>query len=242
VAKANPDGYTLLFTATGVVINQSLYENPGYSIRDLAPVSIAASNSLLFAVNAANPARTFRAFVDAHKTKNFTFGTAGVGSGAHITAEYVFRVLTKVEAIHTPYQGSGQAVSALLGNHIDLVTVPFPDAVKHVQQGNLRALVISGAKRSPALPDVPTFEEAGLQRFSSSGWIAMLAPAKTNPTITAALNAAVNDILDQPDVKQRLEALGFMPNRQSLPETEKQLTAESEIWSRMVAAIGLKIR
>jgi tripartite-type tricarboxylate transporter receptor subunit TctC len=242
VTKAQPDGYTLLFTATGVVINQSLYDNPGYSIADLVPISVAASNSLLFAVNPANPARTFTAFADAHKSKSFTFGTAGVGSGAHITAEYVFRVLTKVEAIHTPYQGSPQAVTALLGNHIDLVTVPFPDAVKQVQQGNLRALAISGSERSPALPDVPTFEETGIPRFSSSGWIAMFAPAKVDRAVAEALNAAVNDILDQAEVKARLDTLGFVPNRQSLADTAKRVERENEIWSRMVAAIGLKIK
>jgi tripartite-type tricarboxylate transporter receptor subunit TctC len=242
VTKANPDGYTLLFTATGVVINQSLYDHPGYSIHDLTPISVAATNNLLFAVNPGNPARTFGAFVDAHRSVSFTFGTAGVGSGAHITAEYVFRVLTRIEGVHTPYQGSPQAVSALLGNHIDLVTVPFPDAVKHVQQGGLRALAISGIARSPALPEVPTFEETGIPRFSSSGWIALFAPAKTDPAIAGALNAAVNDILAQPDVKTRLDALGFNANRQSLADTAKRLDMEMEIWSRMVSAIGLKIK
>jgi tripartite-type tricarboxylate transporter receptor subunit TctC len=242
VSKANPDGYTLLFTATGVAINQSLYDNPGYSIRDLTPISFAATNSLLFAVNPSNPARTFADFVRGHRTSSFTFGTAGVGSGAHITAEYVFRVLTKIDAIHTPYQGSPQAVSALLGNHIDMVTVPFPDAVKHVQQGGLRALAISGNARSEALPDVPTFPEAGIPEFASYGWIALLAPGRIDPAIAAKLNAAVNDILDLPDVKARLDALGFVPNRQSLQETVARLDLELANWGKMVGAIGLKMR
>ena len=242
VSKANADGYTLLFTATGVAINQSLYDNPGYSIRDLAPISFTATNSLLFAVHPSNPARNFADFVRDHRTNSFTFGTAGVGSGAHITAEYVFRVLTKIEAIHTPYQGSPQAVSALLGNHIDLVTVPFPDAVKHVQQGSLRALALSGNARSEALADVPTFPEAGIPNFSSYGWIALFAPGRIEPAIASKLNAAVNDILDLPDVKARLDALGFVPNRQSLPDTAARLDRELANWAEMVGAIGLKMR
>jgi tripartite-type tricarboxylate transporter receptor subunit TctC len=242
VSKANPDGYTLLFTATGVVINQSLYDSPGYSIKDLLPLSFPATNSLLFAVHPSNPAHTFQDFVRDHRSASFTFGTAGVGSGAHITAEYVFRVLTKIEAIHTPYQGSPQAVSALLGNHIDLVTVPFPDAVKHVQQGSLRALAISGATRAEALPEVPTFLEAGIPNFSSYGWIAMFAPARVDPAIASKLNAAVNDILEQPDVKARLDSLGFVPNRQSLAETAARLELELANFAQMVAAIGLKMR
>ena len=242
VAKASPDGHALLFTATGVVINQSLYDNPGYSIKDLAPISIAATNSLVFAVNPGNPARTFADFIASHRAKSFTFGTAGVGSGAHITAEYVFRVVSKVEAIHTPYQGAPQAVSALLGNHIDLVTVPFPDVVKHVQQGGLRALAISGIARSEALPDVPTFAEADIPRFSSHGWIGLFAPAKTGSAVADKLNAAVNGILDLPDVKARLDALGFVANRQSLAETGARVEAELENWRRMVSATGLKIR
>jgi tripartite-type tricarboxylate transporter receptor subunit TctC len=242
VTRANPDGYTLLFTATGVAINQSLYANPGYAIKDLVPISIAASNSLIFAVHPGNPAKDFAAFRELHRTKSFTFGTAGVGSGAHITSEYVFRVLAMMDAIHTPFQGSPQAVSALLGNHIDLVTVPLPDAIRHVQQGALRALTVSGTTRVEGLPDVPTFSESGFPDFASYGWIAMLAPARTSPVVAEKLNAAVNEILDQPDVKERLGALGFGANHQSLAGTRARLDAEIQNWSRMVAAIGLKIK
>ena len=243
-AKANPDGATLLFSATGVAINQSLYESPGYSIKALMPISIAATNNLVFAINPANPAQTLRQFVDAHRDASFTFGTAGVGSGAHITAEYFFKVLAKVEAIHTPFQGSVPAATALLGNHIDLISVPLPDTVRYVQQGTLRALAVAGATRSAALPDVPTFGEAGYPGFVSSGWIALFAPAQTPPAIAISekLNQAVNDILRSPDTSRRLDALGFVPNLQSRPDTAQRLQQELASWSRMVDAIGLKIR
>ncbi len=242
VAKGNPDGYTLLFTATGVAINQSLYVNPGYAIKDLAPISFTAINSLLFAVNPSNPARTLKEFVDAHKTANFTFGTAGVGSGAHITAEYLFKSLAKIDAIHTPYQGAAPATAALLGNHIDMISVAVPDAAQQVLQGNLRGLAVSGPARAEALPNVPTFGEAGFPGFVSQGWIAMFAPARMKPAVAERLNAAVNDILGTKDAKEKLAALGFTSNVQSLPDTTRRLSTELATWGTMVDAIGLKIR
>jgi tripartite-type tricarboxylate transporter receptor subunit TctC len=242
VARAAPDGYTLLFTATGVAINQSLYESPGFAIKDLAPISFAAVNTVVLAVNPKNPAHTLKAFLDAQAGKSFVFGTAGVGSGAHITAEYFFKVVAKVDAIHTPYQSGAQAATALIGNHIDLISVAQPDAAAQAQQGVLRALAVSGTRRSEALPDVPTFEEAGFPGFAASGWIAMLVPARTSPEIAGKLNAAVNEILQRPDVRQRLDAVGFTPNTQSLDAAAAFLRMELDNWSRMVKAIGLTIR
>jgi tripartite-type tricarboxylate transporter receptor subunit TctC len=242
VARAAPDGYTLLFTATGVAINQSLYESPGYAIGDLAPISFAAVNATVLAVNPGNPARTVSEFLAAHAGKSFTFGTAGVGSGAHITAEYLFKVLAKADAIHTPYQSGAQAATALIGNHIDLISVAQPDAAPLARQGALRALAVSGAHRSEALPEVPTLGEAGFPGFSASGWIALLVPAKTSPEIAAKLNAEVNEILQRADVRQRLEAVGFSPSTQSLDAAAGFLRGELDRWSRMVKAIGLTIR
>jgi tripartite-type tricarboxylate transporter receptor subunit TctC len=123
VARATPDGHTLLFTATGVAINQSLYDNPGYDLRDLVPISFSAINNLLLAVHIEEPARTLKDFIDMHRRRGFTVGTAGVGSGAHITAEYVFKVLAGADVIHTPYQGAAPATAALLGRHIDMISV-----------------------------------------------------------------------------------------------------------------------
>jgi len=240
VARSAPDGHTLLFTATGVAINQSLYESPGFSIKDLTPISFAAVNTVVFAVNPTNPARTLKEFVSTGKS--FVFGTAGVGSGAHITAEYFFKALAKVEAIHTPYQSGAQAATALLGNHIDLISVAQPDSAAQVRAGTLRALASSGTQRSEALPEVPTFEEAGFSGFSARGWIALFVPAKTSPEIAAKLNAAVNEILQRPEVRQRLDAVGFTPNTQSLAAAGDFLRAELDSWSAMVKAIGLTIR
>jgi tripartite-type tricarboxylate transporter receptor subunit TctC len=242
VARAVPDGHTLLFTATGVAINQTLYDNPGYAIADLAPISFAAINSLMLAVNPGNPSMSLRQFVEAHRTRNFVYGTAGVGSGAHITAEYLFRLAARVEAIHTPYQGAAPATAALLGNHIDLISVAVPDAAQQVLQGSLRALAVTGAARSEVLPQVPTLGEAGFPGLIAQGWIALFAPARIDPAIAAKINAAVNDILQTADAKDKLAAVGFVPNRQNLSDTAQRLKSELDSWGGMVQAIGLKIK
>ena len=204
VARAPPDGYTLLFTATGVVINQSLYDHPGYNLRDLVPISFTAINSLLLAVHASEPTQTLKKFLDLHHGKSFTVGTAGVGSGAHITAEYVFKVLAHADVIHTPFQGAAPATSALLGRHIDMISVAVPDAAQQVQQGNLRGLAVSGVTRAQALPDVPTLSEAGFPGFVAQGWIALFAPTQISPQIAEAVNGAVNDILQTAGAREGL--------------------------------------
>jgi len=241
VAKAGPDGYTILFTATGVAINQSLVAAPGYAIADLAPIVFPSISSITIAVNPDNPATTLTEFVAAHRTQNFTFGTAGIGSGAHLTAEYLFKAIAKVEAIHTPFQGAPQASTALLGNHIDMISVASSDATPLVQQGRLRGLAVSGDARNDQMPAVPTLREQGFD-LVSHGWVAVLVPAHTPAAVAEKLNAALNDIAQEPEVRRKLVSSELSPHRQSLAEAAAFLQGELAAWSRMVGAIGLKPR
>jgi tripartite-type tricarboxylate transporter receptor subunit TctC len=241
VAKAAPDGYTILFTATGVAINQSLMANPGFGIAELAPIAFPSVSSITLAVNPETPATTLEAFVAAHRTHNFTFGTAGIGSGAHLTAEYLFKALAKIEAIHTPFQGAPQASNALLGNHIDLISVATSDATPLIQQGRLRGLGVSGEARSPVMPDVPTLREQGFD-LVTHGWVTVMVPARTPAAVAEALNAAFNDVIEDPDVRHRLVNSELNPRRQSLADAAQFLQTELATWSRMVGAIGLKLK
>jgi len=239
VAKAAPDGYTILLTATGVAINQSLTASPGFAIAELAPIAFPSISSITLAVNPENPAATLGQFVAAHRTQNFTFGTAGIGSGAHLTAEYLFKALAGIEAIHTPFQGAPQASNALLGNHIDLISVASSDATPQIQQGRLRGLAVSGEARSSVMPEVPTLREQGFDLITH-GWVTVMVPAKTPAAVAEALNAAFNDIIQDADVRHRLVNSELNPRRQSLAETAQFLRSELATWSRMVEAIGLK--
>jgi len=241
VAKAAPDGYTILLTATGVAINQSLMANPGVAITDLEPIAFPSVSSITLAVNPDNAATTLPAFVAARRTQSFTFGTAGIGSGAHLTAEYLFKALAKIEAIHTPFQGAPQASNALLGNHIDLISVASSDATPLIQQGRLRGLAVSGEGRSRVLPDVPTLREQGFD-LVTHGWVTVMVPAKTPAAVAETLNAAFNDVIQDADVRQRLVNSELNPARQSLAEVGRFLQSELVTWSRTVGAIGLKLK
>jgi tripartite-type tricarboxylate transporter receptor subunit TctC len=241
VAKAPPDGHTILFTATGVAINQSLSANPGFAIEELKPVIFFSASGLTIAVNPDNPARTLAEFIAQHREKNFTFGTAGIGSAAHITAEYLFKALAKIEAIHTPFQGAPQASTALLGNHIDLISVASSDAIPLVQQGRLRGLAVSSRTRTELMPGVPTLTEQGFD-LVSHGWVVALVPAKTPTAIAEKINAALNDIAQNADTRRQLENSELSPRRQSLAEAAEFLQTELASWNRMVGAIGLRPR
>jgi len=241
VARAAPDGYTILLTATGVAINQSLMASPGFAIAELEPIAFASVSSITLAVNADNPADTLAAFVAAHRTQSFTFGTAGIGSGAHLTAEYLFKALARIEAIHTPFQGAPQASNALLGNHIDLISVASSDATPLIQQGRLRGLAVSGETRSIVMPEVPTLREQGFD-LVTHGWVTAMVPAKTPAAVAATLNAAFNDVTQDADVRTRLVNSELNPRRQSLAEARQFLQSELATWSRMVETIGLKLK
>ncbi len=241
VAKAAGDGYTILFTATGVAINQSLMANPGFAIAELEPIAFPSVSSITLAVNPDNPATSLTAFVAAHRTQSFTFGTAGIGSGAHLTAEYLFKALAKIEAIHTPFQGAPQASNALLGNHIDLISVASSDATPLIQQGRLRGLGVSGEARSALMPEVPTLREQGFD-LVTHGWVTAMVPARTPAAIAATLNAAFNDVAQDPEVRRRLVNSDLYPRRQSLAEAAEFLKSELATWSRTVDTIGLKLK
>jgi tripartite-type tricarboxylate transporter receptor subunit TctC len=241
VAKAAPDGYTILLTATGVAINQSLMASPGFAIADLAPIAFPSVSSITLAVNPDNAATTLAQFVAAHRQQSFTFGTAGIGSGAHLTAEYLFKAIARIEAIHTPFQGAPQASNALLGNHIDLISVASSDATPLIQQGRLRGLAVSGEARSSVMPDVPTLREQGFE-LVTHGWVTAMVPAKTPAAVAAALNAAFNDVTQDADVRHRLVNSELSPRRQSLAEAHEFLRSELANWNKMVAAIGLQLK
>jgi tripartite-type tricarboxylate transporter receptor subunit TctC len=237
VASAPPDGYTYLFTGNSLAINQTLYKNLTYSIDELRAVAIAAIDSHGLAVNANRPFRTLAQFLDASHDKAFTFGSGG--SSARIAAEYVFKVLAKTPAVGVPFQSGLPAVNALLGNHVDIIAGPVAEIYPQVQQGALRALAVTGARRAQAFPDVPTLSEVGFPGIEINGWVGLLAPAKTPPDICAKLNAAVNAVVATPAVEKRLRELGYEPSTVALADTSKLLKTSIENWARMIKATGI---
>src|SRR5712671_102744 len=237
VASAPADGYTLLVTGNSLAINQTYYKNPGYTIDELAPIAFAARDSMALAVNADNPARTLAEFVAQAKSNSFTFGFGG--SSARIGSEYVFNVLLKAKATGVPFQSGVPAINALLGNHVDIIAGPIAEIFPQVQQGNMRALVVTGMQRSRAFPYVPTLNESGLPGIEISGWNGFFAPAKIPPEIAGKLNTAINAVVKNPAMEQRLRGLGYEPYTLAYADAAPFLKTSIEAWARMIRVTGI---
>jgi tripartite-type tricarboxylate transporter receptor subunit TctC len=236
VAGAAPDGTTLLFTGNSYAINQTLYRNPGYATDDLKPVAFAAIDSQGLAVNADDPARDLKQFLDSAKEKSFSFGYGG--SSARIVAEYTLKVAARTQGVAVPFQSGAPALNALLGRHVDIVAGPVAELVPHVQQGTVRVLAVTGSRRALALPDVPMLKEIGFPDLDIHGWIGLLAPAKTPEDICARLNAAVNAAVAKPDVDRRLRTLGYEPTTVAFADAPVFLRKSIDTWGRMIRATG----
>jgi tripartite-type tricarboxylate transporter receptor subunit TctC len=237
VAGAAPDGYTLLFTGNSLAINQTLYKNPGYSIDQLQAVAFAAIDSQALAIKSDRPARTLAEFLQGTRGQSFTFGYGG--SSAHIVGEYVFSIVAKAAAIGVPFQSGLPAINALLGSHVDIVAGPVAEIYPQAEQGALRALAVTGARRAEAFPDVPNLSEVGFPGLEINGWIGLLAPAGTPAEICLKLNAAVRAAVAEPKVEKRLRDLGYEPRATPLPETAMMLKSSVATWERMILATGI---
>src|SRR5205809_4558179 len=200
VAGAAPDGYTLLATTSALAVNDTASRNKGYATEDLRAVAIVAVSPDVLAVHPSNPAKDLREFIAAAKEKSFTYGSAGVGTGPHIGAEYFFREVAKVKAVHVPFTGGGPAVTAAIGNHVDSIVLTLPTVVPPITQGLLRGLGLASATRNAAVPDVPTYGEMGFPNVYSGSRVGFFAPARPPDAIVTKLNAEINAIMREPEV------------------------------------------
>jgi tripartite-type tricarboxylate transporter receptor subunit TctC len=242
VLSAAPDGYTILVTTTALAINETLHRNKGFAANDLETVAIVASSPEAFAVNQANGAASLSEFLADAKGKTITFGSAGVGSGSHIAAEYFFKEVAKVPATHVPFQGGAPAINAAVGNHIDLLSITLGGGlVAQVKGGKLKGLGVMNDTRVGTMKDVPTFAEAGFPNFRAASWVGLFVPAKTPSAVVAKLNGAVDAIVKQPDFQERLAALGFDPVTGNQAAAAKRFKDDVGEWAKRVNALGLKV-
>jgi tripartite-type tricarboxylate transporter receptor subunit TctC len=242
VARAAPDGYTLLVTTTAVAINETLRPNKGFAANDLKPIAIVASSPEALVTSPSNPAANLADFVKAAQGKSINFGSAGVGSGSHIAAEYFFKEIAKISAVHVPFQGGAPAITATIGNQIDLLATTLGGgAAAQIASGKLKGLGVASAKRAAVTPNVPTYAEAGYPNFEAASWVGVFAPASTNPEITAKLNATIEQVMKDPALRQKLTAIGFDPIEGSQAQAEAYFKAEVEKWGKMVKTLGLSI-
>jgi tripartite-type tricarboxylate transporter receptor subunit TctC len=243
VVHAAPDGYTLLVTTTAIAINETLREVKQFAATDLTTVAIAASSPEALVTSPSNPANSLADLIKAAQTKPINFGSAGVGSGSHIEAEYFFKILAHISATHIPFQGGAPAMNAVLGNQIDVwATTLGGGAAAQIAAGKLKGLAIAGDKRASVVPNVPTFAEQGYANYVAASWVGVFAPAKTDPKIVATLNAAINDTIKSPDIQDKLTKIGFDPMTGTPAQADSLFKTEVEKWGKMVSALGITIK
>ena len=243
VANATPDGYTLLVVSSSYVVNPGLYSKIPYDAeRSFIPISNMAASPNVFIVHPSVPAKTMQELIKAAQgsPKKYSFATPGIGTTPDLSA-VLFRLTTKVDIPNVPFNGAGPAVAAVIANQVPAGCVAMPPATQHIQGGRLRALAVTSAKRSPALSDVPTMAEAGIPGQEADTLQGLLVPAGTPQAVVQKLHAAVVKILAQPEVKERVVALGFDVVASSPQEFAAQIKSEVAKWARVVHAAGIKV-
>jgi tripartite-type tricarboxylate transporter receptor subunit TctC len=241
VARAPADGYTLLVGAASTIINPSLYKKLRFdALKDLTPVINIASVTNVLVVNPDVPAKDVKELIALAQKKQMSFGSGGMGGTIHLSGE-LFKLLTKVDLLHVPYNGSAAALPDLLAGRTDMMFDALPTSLPHIRDGKLRPLAITAAKRSSLLPDVPTMAEAGLPEYEAEGWYAVFAPAETPPAIVEQLNREVAQILQDPAVRQQLLAQGADVVGKDLAHFRKFVQSEHEKWSKVLSAANLSI-
>ena len=242
VAKAAPDGYTVLQAGAPFVINASLYKTIPYDpVRDFVPVSLIAKAPQVLTVNPSLPAQNLKQLIALAKLRpgNLTYASAGSGTSNHLVGE-LFKNAAQIDMVHVPYKGGGQQLIALLGGEADMIITSPLTVFNHVKDRRLRALAVSTAKRSPALPDTPTMIESGFPGFDVSTFYCVVAPAGTPAPVIEKLRSALVEAIKNPNVQKRLQDEGAIPESSTSQELGTFIRSQIVTWERAVKISGAK--
>lgn len=244
VARAEPDGYTLLLGAGGAItINPSIYPTLPYRPqKDFEPISQVATSSLVAVVNPALPVRSMKDLLQyaGKQPQGISFASPGTGTPLHLAGE-MLKGMSGIRMVHVPYKGSGPALTDLIGGQVDVMFDVIGTSLPHIRSGKLRAIGVTGLQRDKLLPDVPTLVEQGLKGFDVTVWYGLFAPAKTPPDIVRRLESAVIKIAAQPDVRERLATLALTPAADGRAALAQRINEEIPRWARIVKESGVKV-
>lgn len=243
VAKATPDGYTMLLAITAMIQSPSLYRKMPYNVeRDFMPVSLVARSSDLFVVPNRVPARTLAEFIALAKASpgKLSYGSYGNGTSSHLHGEQ-FKIRAGIDLVHVPYKGAAPLVSDVLGGQVDSAFVDVTSANAYLQSGKFRVLGITGTQRHTALPAVPTFAEAGLTGFEPNGWFGFFLPAGTPRDVADRLAAEVARIAKRPEISQRLSAMGLQPVASTPTELASVVSNDTPKWAEIVRTARIQL-
>jgi len=243
-AKAPPDGYTLLYGSTSTLaIAPALYHDLAYDPRSaFAPISLVSRGAIIAAVNAQVPARTLQEFIALLKKTpgKLSYSSAGSGTPPHLAAE-LFKTIAGVDLLHVPYKGGAPAINDLVGGQVQAIFEGEVVLLPHIKSGRVRALAISGVKRDPELPDVPTFAEAGLPKYDAYFWSGLVAPAGTPAGVIAKLNSVLVHALNTPDAREALKRQGLEPAGTTPQQFAEFIAGEVERWGLVARDSGAKL-
>jgi tripartite-type tricarboxylate transporter receptor subunit TctC len=243
VAKSAPDGYTLLAVTSGYTIYPSLYANlPFDPIKDLAPIILLAEAPFLLVVHPSLPVRSVKDLVALGKAKPdaLNYASGGTGSSGHL-AGVLLQSATGIQMVHVPHKGAGPAMTDTIAGQVQLTFASIISSQQHVRSTRLRALAVTSAKRSAALPDLPTVAESGVRDYATTSWYGVLAPAGTRTSVIQRMNSELNKVIALPDVRQKLAADGAEPTGGSPEVFQKHIVTEIAKWRRVITAAGIKI-
>src|SRR5262245_27236582 len=241
VVKAPADGYTVLVISSGFVVNPSMFKLPYDTEKDLAPVSLVGVAPQVLLVHPSVPATSMKeliALVKANPGK-YSFGSAGLGTPGFLAGEMLKQAFG-LDLVHVPFQGGGPAVVSTVGGHTPIVITTIPSTAGHAKQGTLRALAVTDSRRSPALPAVPTLAEQGIQRQESHVLLAVFVPATTPKAIVDRLHGEIIKIVAQPEIKEKLAAVGFDAVGSTPAELNSHVKAEIAKWAKVIQDAGIK--
>jgi tripartite-type tricarboxylate transporter receptor subunit TctC len=240
-ARAAPDGYTILLNAPGHATNPALMKLPFDPIKDFAFISLVAEAQNIVVVHPLFPPRNMQELIALSKKRpgQINFASSGTGTTVHLSAE-LFQYMTGIKWVHIPYKGGGPAVIELIAGQTQIMFANMPTAIQYVRDRRLRALAVTGARRAPAMPELPTVAESGVPGYEVTAWYGVSAPAKTPRAIVERLHDEIARALNAPDLRERLTSQGADPN----PQTPEQYTAfvQNEIvkWAKVIHAAGIK--
>lgn len=242
VAHSNPDGHTMIVVAAGFAVNPSLMKRLPYdSLRDLAPVGLVGNGPYLLVIHPSIPAKTVSEFVAYAKTRpgQIAYATTGVGSPGHLAGE-LLRTMAGIDILHVPYKGGGAVMPDLLAGRVQSHYSSVSTAATHVRAGKLNAIAMTTPRRSPAMPEVPTFHESGLKGYDVTGWYGILAPGRTPPAIVNHINGELQKVLADGVTLKRLEQIGIDPAPSSPAHFAALIKTEIPKWAKLLKAAGIE--
>ena len=242
VARAAPDGYTLLLVSGSLTIIPSLFPNVRYDpVKDFTPVTLATRQPYIAVVHPSLPAKNIRELIALARARpgQVTYASAGSGGAGHLGME-LLKTMVKVNIVHIPYKGSGPALIDVLGGHVSLMFASAPSAMPHIKTGRLRALAMTGSQQSAAVPGVPTIAESGLPGFETYGWYGVLAPAGTAPPIIARVHGAIIKAMAAPEVMERIVADGSEAVAGTPEQFADYIKRDIPKWAKVIKESGAR--